>query len=153
MMREEGKDFSAKDECETWDIEAKKVAGSRNAEMKELFLSGLGTHHAGMLRSDRNLSEKLFERGAINILCTTSTLAWGVNLPANTVIIKGTQVYSAEKGGFTELSILDVLQIFGRAGRPQYGTEGEGIIITAHDSLSHFLRLMTHQMPIESQVR
>ena len=76
------------------DAEMERMVGkSRNVDVKELFQQGLGIHHAGMLRSDRNLSEKLFERGAINILCTTSTLAWGVNLPANTVIIKGTQVY------------------------------------------------------------
>lgn len=41
----------------------------------------------------------------------------GVNLPAYAVVIKGTQVYDAQKGGFIDLSILDVLQIFGRAGR------------------------------------
>ena len=43
-------------------------------------------------------------------------------------------------------------QIFGRAGRPQFDTSGEGIIITTHNQLPHYLRLMTHQMPIESQV-
>lgn len=42
-------------------------------------------------------------------------------------------------------------QIFGRAGRPQFDTSGEGIIITTHTQLAHYLRLMTHQLPIESQ--
>ena len=42
---------------------------------------------------------------------STSTLAWGVNLPAHTVIIKGTQIYSPEKGRWVELSALDVLQV------------------------------------------
>lgn len=50
---------------------------------------------------------------------STSTLAWGVNLPAHTVIIKGTQIYIPEKGKWTELSHLDVMQMLGRAGRPQ----------------------------------
>jgi activating signal cointegrator complex subunit 3 len=53
------------------------------------------------------------------VLVCTATLAWGVNLPAHTVIIKGTQVYDAKKGTFTDLGMLDVQQIFGRAGRPQ----------------------------------
>lgn len=44
------------------------------------------------------------------------------------------------------------VQIFGRAGRPQFDTSGEGIIITTHNKLSHYLRLLTHQLPIESQV-
>ena len=64
------------------------------------------------------------------VLVSTATLAWGVNLPAHTVIIKGTQIYSPEKGAWTELGSLDVMQMFGRAGRPQYDTQGLGIIIT-----------------------
>ena len=47
--------------------------------------------------------------------------------------------------------MLDVQQIFGRAGRPQFEDTGEGIIITAHDKLAHYLGMLTHQLPIESQ--
>lgn len=47
----------------------------------------------------------------LQVLVSTATLAWGVNLPAHTVIIKGTQVYSPEKGRWTELGALDVLQV------------------------------------------
>ena len=65
------------------------------------------------------------------MLVSTATLAWGVNLPAHTVIIKGTQVYNPAKGNWQELSPLDVMQMFGRAGRPQYDTQGMGIIITS----------------------
>ena len=72
-------------------------------ELQELFDSGIGIHHAGMLRSDRNLVERLFSDGLLKVLCCTATLAWGVNLPAHTVIIKGTQLYDAQKGAFTEL--------------------------------------------------
>ncbi|KAL4422681.1 hypothetical protein ABPG75_008878 [Micractinium tetrahymenae] len=129
----------------------KDVKKSRNKEISELFDSGLGIHHAGMLRSDRNLMEKAFAQGLIKVLCCTATLAWGVNLPAHTVIIKGTQLYNPQKGGFTDLGMLDVQQIFGRAGRPQYQDTGEGIIITTHDKLAHYLGMLTHQVPIESQ--
>lgn len=60
-------------------------------------------------------------------------------------------MYDAKKGSFVDIGILDVLQIFGRAGRPQFDTQGEGIIITSHDKLSHYLALLTRQSPIESQ--
>lgn len=42
-----------------------------------------------MLRADRTLTEQLFECGLVKVLCCTATLAWGINLPAHTVIIKG----------------------------------------------------------------
>ncbi|KAI8925867.1 Sec63 Brl domain-containing protein [Entophlyctis helioformis] len=128
----------------------KEVQKSKNKELKELFASGFGIHHAGMLRSDRTLTERMFEKGLLKVLCCTATLAWGVNLPAYAVVIKGTQVYNADKGAFVDLSILDVLQIFGRAGRPQYEDRGVGYIITTHDKLNHYVSAMTQQHPIES---
>eukprot|EP00850_Spirogloea_muscicola_P017869 SM000157S02099 [mRNA] locus=s157:242304:257751:- [translate_table: standard] len=129
----------------------KEVSKSRSRELAELFQSGFGCHHAGMLRSDRSLTERLFSEGLLKVLVCTATLAWGVNLPAHMVIIKGTQIYDSKAGGWKELGMLDVMQIFGRAGRPQFDTSGEGIIITSHSKLSHYLRLLTHQLPIESQ--
>lgn len=80
----------------------------------------------------------------------TATLAWGVNLPAHAVIIRGTEIYDAKHGSFVDLGILDVLQIFGRAGRPQFDTSGDATIITSHNKLNHYLSLLTNQIPIES---
>ncbi|KAH8193819.1 hypothetical protein TruAng_012016 [Truncatella angustata] len=120
-------------------------------ELRDLVPKGLGIHHAGMTRSDRNLMERLFSEGVIKVLCCTATLAWGVNLPAAAVVIKGTQVYSAQDGKFVDLGILDVLQIFGRAGRPQFEDVGIGMICTTQDKLSHYLTAVTEQQPIESK--
>ena len=127
------------------------VKTSKGREIRELVAKGMGTHHAGMPRSDRNLIERLFADGVLKVLCCTATLAWGVNLPAAAVIIKGTQLYSAEAGKFIDLGILDVLQIFGRAGRPQFQDTGIGMILTTQDKLQHYLSAVTHQRPIESQ--
>ncbi|KAK6925102.1 Sec63 domain [Dillenia turbinata] len=130
----------------------KDVQKSRNRELVELFESGIGIHHAGMLRADRGLTERLFSDGLLKVLVCTATLAWGVNLPAHTVVIKGTQLYDPKAGGWRDLGMLDVMQIFGRAGRPQFDKSGEGIIITSHDKLAYYLRLLTSQLPIESQI-
>ncbi|QDZ24777.1 Sec63 domain-containing protein [Chloropicon primus] len=129
----------------------KELQKSKNKELNELVPKAIATHHAGMLRSDRNLAEKLFREGKIKVLFCTATLAWGVNLPVHTVIIKGTQVYDANKGGFNNIGILDVLQIFGRAGRPQYDSSGEAMIITTDDQLHHYIGAVTNQVPIESK--
>ena len=132
-------------------VATKDVGRSKNRELQELFPHGIGVHHAGMLRSDRSLTERLFRNGLLKILVCTATLAWGVNLPAHTVVIKGTQYYDPSKGAFVEISILDVMQIFGRAGRPQFDTSGEANIITTQDQLSRYISLATRATPIESQ--
>ncbi|KDQ08833.1 hypothetical protein BOTBODRAFT_117913 [Botryobasidium botryosum FD-172 SS1] len=129
----------------------REIGMSRNKEMKQLFDIGMGIHHAGMLRSDRNMMERMFEARAIKVLFCTATLAWGVNLPAHAGMIYGTQVYDSGKGAFVDLSVLDVLQIFGRAGRPGMELSGVGYLCTNIEKLDHYLDSVTSQHPIESR--
>ncbi len=42
--------------------------------------------------------------------------------------------------------MLDILQMFGRAGRPQYDKKGEGVLITGHSELQYYLSLMNQQV-------
>lgn len=131
------------------------VSESNNVKdhnLKKLVEYGIGIHHAGLARDDRSLSEDLFADGLLRVLVSTATLAWGVNLPAHTVIIKGTDVYSPEKGGWEQLSPQDILQMLGRAGRPRYDTHGEGIIITNQSDIQYYLAVLNQQLPIESQL-
>lgn len=129
----------------------KLILQTKDRELVKALSAGFGFHHAGMPRQSRRGVEDAFSRGDIKVLCCTSTLAWGVNLPAHTVIIKGTRVYDQQKGDFGSLGILDVLQIFGRAGRPQFQETGEAFLICPHSELSHYLRSILHQIPIESR--
>ena len=87
-----------------------EVNKSRNPEVKELFAKGLGdaTTPACCDRTGRS-SSAMFAAGVVKTLVCTATLAWGVNLPAHTVVIKGTTLYDPDEG-------LDV-QRFGRPGR------------------------------------
>ena len=121
-------------------------------DLRNVLPHGFAMHNAGMTRAERTLVEELFADGHVQVLVSTATLAWGVNLPAHAVIIKGTQIYNPEAGCWLELSPQDVMQMLGRAGRPQYDTFGEGIIITQHAQLPYYLSLMTQQLPIESQM-
>jgi len=133
------------------EILTEEAGNVKDGNLRDLLPFGFGIHHAGMTREDRALVEELFADGSLQVLVCTATLAWGVNLPAHTVIIKGTQIYNPEKGRWVELSSQDVLQMLGRAGRPQYDTFGEGIIITNHSELQYYLSLLNQQLPIESQ--
>lgn len=133
------------------EVLTEEADGVADRDLKDLMPYGFGIHHAGMSRADRSSVEDLFADGMLQVLVCTATLAWGVNLPAHTVIIKGTQIYSPEKGSWVELSPQDVLQMLGRAGRPQYDSFGEGIIITTQTEMQYYLSLMNQQLPIESQ--
>ncbi|CAM6031293.1 unnamed protein product [Sphagnum compactum] len=105
----------------------------------------------GLCRSDRKIVEALFINGTVRILVSTATLAWGVNLPARAVFIRGTDVFDVDAGKMKDLSVLDVLQIFGRAGRPSFDTQGEATLITMQTRLSGYQRMLLNQsMPIES---
>ena len=151
VQRDEGEKFVRPDSASRGVLD-EEVGTVKNADLKDVLQYGFGIHHAGMQRSDRELVEDLFADNHIKVLISTATLAWGVNLPAHSVIIKGTQVYSPDKGGWVELSPLDVQQMLGRAGRPQFDSEGEGIILTQHSELQYYLSLTNLQLPVESQL-
>lgn len=140
-----------RDDSASREILQTEAEAVKSSELRDLLPFGFAIHHAGMTRADRTLVEDLFADGHIQVLVSTATLAWGVNLPAHTVIIKGTQVYNPVKGAWDELSPQDMMQMMGRAGRPQFDTFGEGIIITGHTELQFYLSLFNVQLPIESQ--
>ncbi|CAI5759394.1 unnamed protein product [Candida verbasci] len=125
---------------------------SMSGKLKEIIPFGFGIHHAGLNKTDRSTVEDLFAQGHLRVLVSTATLAWGVNLPAHTVIIKGTETYSPELGTWVQLSPQDILQMLGRAGRPRYDKNGEGIIITSQDEIQYYLALLNQQLPIESKL-
>ena len=89
---------------------------------------GSAFHHAGLTNPQRKLVEEGFKKGLIKILSATPTLAAGVNLPAHRVIIRDLKRFAQFKG-MDYLPNMEIEQMLGRAGRPKYDTEGEGILI------------------------
>ncbi|KAL6011996.1 hypothetical protein ACLOJK_002466 [Asimina triloba] len=87
-QKKEDSELFTNDRHPHYELLKKEVYKSRNKELVELFDSSFGIHHAGMLRADRSLTERLFSEGILKVLVCTATLAWGVNLPAHTVVIK-----------------------------------------------------------------
>jgi helicase len=96
--------------------------------LAELVKNGVAFHHAGLGGGHRKLIEDAFRQGKIKVLTATPTLAFGVNLPARTVIIQDYRRY--EPGyGYYPISVLEYKQMAGRAGRPKYDKVGEAILI------------------------
>ncbi|GJZ02296.1 DExH-box ATP-dependent RNA helicase DExH14 [Tanacetum coccineum] len=108
---------------------------------------GIGLHHAGLNDKDRSLVEELFANNKNQVLVCTSTLAWGVNLPAHLVIIKGTEYYDAKAKRDVDFPITDILQMMGRAGRPQYDKHAKAVILV-HEPKKALLRRSINQYKI-----
>lgn len=110
--------------------------------------AGVAFHHAGLGASDRHTIEKCFLDGHIKVICCTSTLAVGVNLPCHLVIIKNTVGW--QDGGCKEYSDLEMMQMLGRAGRPQFDNSAVAVILTRKERVAHYERLVSGTESLES---
>ena len=119
--------------------------------LRQSVLDGVGFHHAGLSRADKNRVERWFREGQIQLLFSTSTLAWGVNLPARCVVIRDTKHHDPLEGE-VDMSPLDILQMLGRAGRPGYDDRGYAWIVCDGDSVGQFRRLLSDGKTIESRL-
>ncbi|MGZ4925490.1 MAG: DEAD/DEAH box helicase [Halobacteriota archaeon] len=129
--------------------ESEEVAARiKNKSLGDAVRNGIGFHHAGLVKQDRDLVEGAFKAGHIKILVSTSTLAWGVNLPARVVVIRDIANEAIDE----ETSSLDLLQMLGRAGRPQYDERGFGWIIAPRDRADDFVQMLREGPPIRSQL-
>uniref|UniRef100_A0A1A8IMK3 DNA 3'-5' helicase n=1 Tax=Nothobranchius kuhntae TaxID=321403 RepID=A0A1A8IMK3_NOTKU len=121
-----------------------------DSKLKDLLMLGIGYHHAGVGLSDRKLIEEAFALGDLPVLFTTRTLAMGVNLPAHLVVIKSTMQYVA--GSCEEYGEADILQMIGRAGRPQFDSSATAVIMTKVQTRDKYTKLMNGVEIIESSL-
>lgn len=117
------------------------VSQVQSQELKHTLPFGIGLHHAGLAERDRSLCESLFAARKIQVLVCTSTLAWGVNLPAHLVILKGTEFYDGKAKRYVDYPITDVLQMMGRAGRPQFDQEAKAVILVHEPKKSFYKKV------------
>nr|XP_029498094.1 probable ATP-dependent DNA helicase HFM1 isoform X4 [Oncorhynchus nerka] len=121
-----------------------------DSKLRDLVSFGVGFHHAGVDVSDRKRIEEAFNMGDLPVLFTTSTLAMGVNLPAHLVVIKSTTHYIG--GACEEYSEADMLQMIGRAGRPQFDTSATAVIMTKTQTKDKYMQFMNGAEIIESSL-
>ena len=122
-----------------------------NTTLRQSVIDGVGFHHAGLSRADKNRVEEWFREGRIDLLFSTSTLAWGVNLPARCVVIRDTRRHDPLEGE-TEMSPLDVLQMLGRAGRPGYDDRGYAWVVCDSADAKRYRDLLSEGKRIESRL-
>jgi superfamily II DNA/RNA helicase len=99
-------------------------------KLKRILMRGVGVHHAGVMPRYRRIVEELFQQKLLTITVCTETLAAGINLPARSVVIPNLLKGPPDKKKVIEASAAH--QMFGRAGRPQFDTQGY-VFVLAHE--------------------
>lgn len=91
---------------------------------------GATSHHALLLREERELHESLFRRpDGIKVLFATSTLAQGMNMPSEVVIISGDSRFDPQADKMQKLEAHELLNAAGRAGRAGEGAQGFVLLV------------------------
>lgn len=106
-------------------------------KLKALLGRGVGIHHAGILPKYRRVVEELFQMKLLSVTVCTETLSAGINLPARSVVLPTILKGPRSKRRVVETATAQ--QIFGRAGRPQYDSEGF-VYALAHEDDVKLLR-------------
>jgi hypothetical protein len=73
-----------------------------------------------------------------------------VNLPAHLVIVKGTEFFDGKESRYVDYPVTDVLQMMGRAGRPQFDTEGIACIFVEESKKNFYKKFLYDPFPVES---
>jgi len=126
-------------------------------EVNSLLLEGLrrgaGLHHAGILPALKRLVEVLFERGLVKVVFATETMSLGIHMPAKSVIIQG--IRKRTDVGFRQLTLNELTQMAGRAGRRGIDPEGKCLVaLDAPEAEEEVRQLLTGEPePIQSRFR
>jgi helicase len=119
---------------------AEEIRGVSDTEtsddLADAVAKGAAFHHAGLAREHRELVEEAFRDRLVKVVSATPTLAAGVNTPSRRVVVRDWQRYDGTAGGMQPLDVLEVHQMFGRAGRPGLDPYGEAVLLAnSHDEL------------------
>ncbi len=133
--------------CKKIEEKLNKIKG-RHTELKKAVKCGVAFHHAGLLSKERKIVEDAYRKRVIKVICCTTTLSAGVNVPARVVIVKDFKRYVTsghniknfsgyfENGDgfsyFMPFSANSVFQMLGRAGRPGLDSEGFGYLLASN---------------------
>lgn len=125
--------------------------GTGRSLVKMLAEEGIDAlfHNADLDLDERLETEAAFSKreGGLRVLVSTSTLAWGRNLPARNVIVVGIH------RGIQEVDELDIIQMAGRAGRYGIDTEGHVYLIIPQGSTESWKETFKNPRPITSVLK
>jgi replicative superfamily II helicase len=126
-------------------VHAKKTGRDIARMLEQECNEKVEVHNAELSLQDRiRVSKSFKEKDGLRIIVATSTLAWGINLPARRVIITGVH------RGMSEVEPLDIKQECGRAGRVGFDPKGDAHILLPQSKLTRYKTWCQNIPPILS---
>jgi len=122
-------------------------------QMSYLIKSRVASHHGGQLPYWKVLVENLMNRGLLNAIFSTSTVAAGVNFPARSVVLIQSDRFNGHE--FADLTATEFHQMVGRAGRRGKDKIGFAVVIPGihqNPDLIHELQESPPE-PVNSQIQ
>jgi len=120
-------------------LEGDSESTATGRKLSSCVKCGIAFHNAGLTYRQRKYVEDNFRSGNIKCIVATPTLAAGINLPARRVIVRDTTRYESNYGN-SPISVMEVKQMCGRAGRPGYDPYGEAILVArSEDDADHLM--------------
>jgi len=89
--------------------------------------AGIGSHHAGIVPTFKEIVETCFARGLVKVVFATETLAVGINMPARAVVLDKITKFNGENHQMLKPS--DYAQLTGRAGRRGLDDIGHALVV------------------------
>lgn len=113
-----------------------------SSDLRRVLESGVGFHNADLDRDERRVLEVAFRDPAsdLRVIVATTTLAMGINTPAEAVVVVGLM-----HPGNQPYSVAEYKNMVGRAGRPGFANAGESYLVAAsrlspHEAWNRYIR-------------
>jgi len=120
--------------------------------LRETLSQGVAYMHEGLQAGDRRLVESLFDSGAIQVVVAARALAWSLTIQAHMVVIMDTQYYNGKLHAYHDYPVTDILQMVGRANRPQEDTDAKCVLLCQTAKKDFFKKFLYEPLPIESHL-
>ena len=114
-------------------LEGDSESTATGRKLSSCVKCGIAFHNAGLTSRQRKYVEDNFRNGQIKCIVATPTLAAGINLPARRVVVRDTTRYETNYGN-SPISVMEIKQMCGRAGRPGYDPYGEAVLVAKSDT-------------------
>ena len=116
---------------------------SMERDLIDCLSTRVAFYRSGLHSRLKDYVERLFVSRKVDYLFATTGLAYGINLPAKTVVLSDLSFYNPNVRGSREpVQTYMYVQMAGRAGRPGFETEGYSYVV-AKDAVER-----EHRVPI-----